>query len=268
MKNHLKRICSAAILTILAACGGGDTSETSKAPDLVVFFISGHTDLDGQPSYSYLHITAGPSIVADLINAGYSVEPHYYVDDAFPVGGMPGFQDLVKDMRTARDQNVPKGSRVVVIAHSHGGVWAHAAIRAVSNLTVTAQVDLDTSSFGWAFVHHDLQNSYIGGDPRDEFTVNNLTACPQYANIPSETSFSYDIEDVIFGNVKNALEIRSGEMPPFASENYDEKWNIRDNGTQDGLSCYYSGTSHNEVHQPGGTTIPIVKNWLISKLKA
>lgn len=210
-------------------------------------------------------MTAGPSIVADIKNSGYTVEESYYVDDALPQGGFGGFQDLVTSMRAVRDKYISQGTRVVVVAHSHGGVWAHAAIRQVSDLPITAEIDLDTSSYGWSIVSHNLQNSFIGGDPRNEFTINFLSHYSQY-NVPSENSSSYDIEDVVFRNVKSALEVRSGEIAPLGLEWYDEKWNIREDGTTTNLYGYFSNTSHNEVHQPGGSTIAFVKNWLRIRL--
>jgi hypothetical protein len=253
----------------LSACGGsGGGEEKAKVavPDIALFFVSGHTELlNGQPSYSYLNTTSGPNIVADLRSAGYTVEESYYVDDANNVMGYGGYQSLVTAMAAVRDKYVPHGTRVVVIAHSHGGVWAHAAIRQVSNLTVTAAVDLDTSSYGWSTVEHNIQNGFIGGDPRNRFVINMSASCPAYS-IPSETTSNYDIEDVVFQNVRFALEVRSGDLAPPGIEWYDEKWNIRENGSTDNLSCYFSNTDHTEVHQPGGSTIPFVKNWLRARL--
>lgn len=257
---------------LLASCGGGSgddapAQEQVVVPDVVVFFVSGHTEeFDGEPSFSYLHTTAGPNIVADLISAGYTVEEGYYVDDAFPVMGFGGFQNLVADMGFVRDEYVPHGTRVVVIAHSHGGVWAHAAIRQVSDLTVTAAVDLDTSSYGWGITGHDGQNSFIGGDPRNRFIINRVVSYPQYPGLPSENSASYDLEDVVFQNVRFAFEVRSGELAPAGDEWYDEKWSIREDGEVDNLFGYYSNTSHTEVHQPGSSTIPVVKSWLRARL--
>lgn len=265
----MKRYCLG-IALVISACGGGgsesDEPERPQVPDLALFFVSGHTDeFDGEPSFSYLHQTAGPDITGDLIAAGYTVEARYYVDDALPVRGFGGFQNLVADMRSVRDRYVPNGTRAVVIAHSHGGVWAHAAMRQVSDLTITAAVDMDTSSYGWGVVGHDGQNSFIGGDPRSRFTIDSLTSCPQYS-VPSEDTSDYDMEDVVFQNVRFAFEVRSGELAPGGDEWYDEKWSIREGGATDSLFCYYSATSHTEVHQPGGSTLPVIKSWLRARL--
>lgn len=248
------------------AASSPSTVLITAVPQLAIFFVSGHTDIgDGQPSYSYLNTTAGPNIVTDLREAGYTTEQGYFVDDANDVMGAGGFQSLVATMRAVRDQYVPHGTRVLVIAHSHGGVWAHAAIRQVSDLTITAAVDLDTSSYGWGATGHDTQNSFIGGDPRNRFVINNVTTCPAYS-VPSEQTSNYDIEDVVFQNVRFAFEVRSGEMAPAGDEWYDEKWSIREDGNTDNLFCYFSNTSHTEVHQPSGATVPVVKNWLRARL--
>jgi len=255
-------------LLFLAGCGGGGSSDDDNSrPDLMIFFISGHTGLvNGVTGRSYLDITAGPGIIADLRSAGYSVEFEYYIDDALRVGDYGGYQELMSDMELARDELQPKGTRSIVIAHSHGAVWAHAAINAVEALTVTALVDLDASSFGWGDVGHDAQNSFIGGDPRNRFTINQTQTCASYPNAPSDSSAAYDLEDVVSPNTQFALEVRGSQRTlVVGGDLYDEKWNVREDGNVDGLSCYYSDlpfSAHSEIHNGNGTTIAFVQSWL------
>ena len=266
----MKRLNKFALLLtsiLLVSCGsGGSGSNSGSAPDLMVFFVSGHTGLiNGNTGSSYLDITAGPGIIADLRSAGYRVEYEYYIDDAQKVGNYGGYQELVSDMQVVRDQLQNQGTRSIVIAHSHGGVWAHAAIDTVEALTVTALVDLDVSSFGWNDVGHDNQNGFIGGDPRGRFTINQTGTCAAYPNAPSENNTSYDLEDVIFANTQYALEVRGSQRPLLVGEFYDQKWNVREDGNTDGLSCYYSDfpfSAHSEVHNGNGATIAFVKSWL------
>jgi len=258
----------AILLTVLflAGCGSGSNSDDSAAPDLMLFFVSGHTGLvNGNTASSYLDATAGPEIIADLRAAGYSVEFEYYIDNAVKVGNYGGYTELVGDMAFARDELQTKGTKSLVIAHSHGSVWAHAAIESVDDLTVTALVDLDASSFGWDEVGHASQNNIIGGDPKGRFTINQTRTCPNFPTAPSDGSTAYDLEDVIFANVRFALEVRGSQRPFIVGELYDDKWNIRDDGNIDGLSCYYSDLpfgAHSEVHRTNGATIAYVKGWL------
>lgn len=232
---------------LLAGCGGGSDSP-EDAGHVAVFFVSGHDTLfDGNSSKSYLQNTAGPDIVTALKSAGYSVETHYYADHQDVVDGYGGFNQLVSDLKFFRKNDKTK---VVVIAHSHGGVWAHAAITQASQLTVDLLVDLDVSSYGWTFVAHDTLA--IGGDPRNKYQGR------------------YDVEDVVPNNVQTALEVRSGDHPPligfFLYEEYDEEWNIRPDGSTASLEKYLSSTNHTEVHQAGGTTMKYVNQWLINRL--
>jgi hypothetical protein len=228
----------------------------------VLLAVSGHA-FAGDPAY--LRFDAGPEIESDLEAAGYTVATSYYVDGADTAGGFGGYVDLVADMAAVRDTWAQAGSRVVVVAHSHGGAWAHGAIRAVPGLPIRALVDLDCSSYGWGLVGHDVEDDVLGGDPRDAHSVGFVASWPQYPSVPSEPTGTYDLEDVVFANVLDALEVRSGDSP-LGGEWYDEKWNLRASGAVDGLWAYYSGDTHEEVHAAGGVTLRVVRDWLRARL--
>lgn len=256
-RHHIVLLVS---IVLLGGCGGGGSAASvtppppPNVPNIVLFVVSGHEGLlDGDPSASYLHTDAGPEITDDLEAAGQIVEPRYYVDDAYPVGIYGGYYQLEDDMAWVAQNYVPYGTKAVVIAHSHGGVWAHAAVRATPYLEVHAQIDLDCSSYGWGTVGHDAQNAALDGDPRDAYLIN---------------SVYYDIEDVVFPNVTYNLGVRSGDYVPniFFPEDYDEAWNMRTNGTRVGLSDLITNTSHEEVHAAGGATLSYVRGWLRDRL--
>lgn len=260
MQRALHYIVVLVTIALLGGCGGGGSAASvtppppPNVPNIVLFVVSGHEGLlDGDPSASYLHTDAGPEITDDLEAAGQIVEPRYYVDDAYQVGIYGGYYQLEDDMAWVAQNYVPYGTKAVVIAHSHGGVWAHAAVRATPQLEVHAQIDLDCSSYGWGTVGHDAQNAALDGDPRDAYLINGVY---------------YDLEDVVFANVTNNLGVRSGDLVPnpFFPEDYDEAWNMRTNGTRVGLSDYYSYTSHEEVHAAGGATLYYVRGWLRDRL--
>jgi len=250
---HATSLC---LVLLVTACGRGSSKKRSApkaaVPDLAILFVSGHNGpFDGSPSESYLDLDAGPEIIADLQAAGYTVAAQYYVDDGYPVGGFSGYLGLLDDLKAVRDQWVPFGTNVILIAHSHGGVWAHAATEAIYDVPIRCLVDLDTSSYGWGLVGHDLQNGLIGYDPRDAFVTSSGTY--------------YDLEDVVFMNVTEALEVRSGDSPDGIEE-YDESWILRFDGTVTNLWSYFSGTTHNEVHAAGGSTLEVVRDWLRDRL--
>lgn len=237
-------------------------------PDLVLLFVSGHQGLfDNLPSESYLHETIGPVLRLDLESLGYTTEIAYFVDHPTATNA-GGYADLVATMQWTRDNWIVGQTRpteVVLVSHSHGGVWATAAVQAVPGLPIAMHVALDHSSYGWGLVGHDLHDAVIGGDPRDRFDLGVVGGCG--AGPAGDLSTIYDLEDVVFPNVVQALEVRSGDTP-LGGEAYDEKWNARTNGTFTGMSCYYSGTSHSEVHSPLDTTYPIVFDSVLGALSA
>lgn len=246
-----------ALCAHLTACGGGGGGGTSEPsnPEVALLFVSGHQGLfNGNDSKSYLHEPgeAGPAIVTNLMVAGYSLSVDYFADDGDSVEGYGGFIQLLTAMSYIRDTWAPRGTRTVVVCHSHGGVWAHEAIRKTPGLQVAALVDLDCSSFGWGTTGHDFDNALIDGDPRSAWDIGGL---------------DYDSEDVVFASVDRELEIRSGaSVPPFFLEMYDEAWNRRLDGTTSGMTQHFSDTDHTEVHQEGGPTLPLVIEWILARM--
>ena len=240
-----------------------ETKDIPDAPDFAIFYVSGHDGpLDGEPSKSYLDNPdeAGPAITKALRQFGYKIVEGYFVDDAFSIDGVGGYLALVKVLRFVDENFVEHGTRIIIVAHSHGGVWAHSAIEALSSVPIYCLVDLDVSSYGWGVTGHDLQNAYISGDPRGKYYLPYIVD----DDPTSDKDPYYDVEDVIFDNVKYALEIRSGDYPPLGPEYYDEKWNVRLSGGKDGVWRKFTNTSHGEVHKGFGETISFVSQWMLS----
>ena len=77
-----------------------------------------------------------------------------------------------------------------------------------------------------------------------------------------------DLEDVVPESVVESLEVRSGETAPFSSEPFDEHWNLRSDGTAVGFTCLFTGTAHTEVFDASGTTVPVVRDWILERLAA
>lgn len=247
--TRIIRAAFALLFLTLYGCGGGESSTGTQEPKRVVtFFVSGHDNPlfyipDGIPSKSYLQDHIGAEIVTSLKSAGYLVEPNYYADHHDAVDGYGGFIQLLSDIKAVRKDS---NTKIVVIAHSHGGVWAHAAVMQASQVEVDLLVDLDTSSALWKSLLHDT--SLIGGDPVSKYPG------------------AHDTEDVVPSNVKYALEVRSGARLALFLEEYDEQWNTRLDGTKTNLEQYFSSSTHDEVRQAGGTTSKYVIQWLNNKL--
>jgi hypothetical protein len=163
------KLATLLLIVLAASCSRPSSSSGQQpvVPAVALFVVSGHNDaFDGNPSTSYLQLEARPEIVTALQSYGLTTWVGYYVDDAFSVGGYGGFLSLVQTMQWVRDHWSRFGTRVVVVAHSHGGVWANAAIGSVPDLDVACQVN------GHEFVRMGHRRTRCGdgcisGDPRD-----------------------------------------------------------------------------------------------------
>ena len=242
------------ILALVAACGGGGGSDkpttANPGPQLALLVSNGHSPL----APNYLSGVFGPQLESALGDAGYSVQTTYYTDDP------SGYQAFLDRLRAIRDDWIvdrDDPTRVVVVGHSHGGVRAHAAMRAVPDCPIRLLVDLDSSSFGWDLVHNDD----IGGGPAGAYDLGVSITCPEHPGVAS-ASTPYDLEDVVFDQVVEALDVRSGDP----AIEYDRHWNARTDGGTDGLWCHFAGTQHNEVVNPLGNTFAFVRDWILDRL--
>lgn len=242
------------------------TPTPNPGPQIALLMVSGHS-FSTIPSY--LEGTAGPFLETALLTAGYSVNTYYFTDDSG--GGSPGgYADLVARLQsifTDWIEGREDATRIVIVPHSHGGVRAHSGIRALPLVPVRLLTDLDVSSNGWSLVHPG-EGASMGGEPQDAYTINATITCPAYPTVSSEAGFSYDIEDVVFDHVQEALEVRTGDIVinPLQFEEYDERWNARLDGSTTGLWCYYSNSLHLEPTLPTGTTLPFVRDWILGRL--
>lgn len=251
--------------------GGGTTPPAGTAPQVVLLMVNGHAPL--AQAASYMDTTVGPYLAGVLQAAGYTVEVTGYVDGTSATNG---YAALLAKLRAVRDawivgQAAP--SRVVLVGHSHGGPWMHGATRDVPDCPVRCLVDLDTNSYQWNLAHT-ADSAALGGSPENAYTINVNVAAPAYPAIASEAGFLYDLDDVIFPSVRDALECVTGDVvfdatSPTLVSRYDERWNCRLDGTQGGLAQYYSGTLHTEPVTPpaqGGTTLAYVGTWIVGRL--
>ena len=102
-------------------------------------------------------------------------------------------------------------------------------------------MDLDATSYGWCW-----RKTPSIGDPRNAYGA-------------------YDLEDVVFPNVRYDLEVRSGDSAA-GGEPYDEMPNVALRGGSPSITTWNVGTTHTEVHRPEGTTMPRVARWVLEHL--
>ena len=145
----------------------GGNLKPPDAPDWIVVAVSGHCippgcELPGTNN-EYLAKDGAAGRIADtLAGWGNSVEVWAYSDEFYnrdsntaellPGEGDPiylGFLQLYEDLQFARDTWVADfedPTRVLVVAHSHGVVWAHTALHVVDDLPVEFMIDFDGKS--------------------------------------------------------------------------------------------------------------------------
>lgn len=290
------RRCTQALLLLLlglaVGCGGGSGSKEAPAPaapggvppgpvappsggptpnpgpEVALLVCNGHSPL----APNYLAATAGPQLAGAIQGAGYSLETTYFVDDAGG-GTTGGYAELVAKLEQIRDDWILDRSnptQIVLVGHSHGCVRSHAAVRAVPDCPVRMLIDLDGSSVGWSLLTHGGENAALGGAPEGAYGINATIVCAAYPAVPSAPP-PFDLEDVVFANVEEAYEVRSGDViinpaNPFALIEYDERWNVRLDGSTTGLTCVFSGTNHSEVALAGSTTLAGAQAWMLARL--
>jgi hypothetical protein len=284
----------AALVLALTACGGGSGSDPEatpfptpgpaptpgpedptgppgSVPQVVLLGVGGHSPI-GQAA-TYLETSALPWLEGELTQAGYTVETHGFVDGGDATKGFPALLARLQAVRDAYVTGQATPSRVILLAHSHGGPWAHAATRDVPDCPIRCLVDLDTNSYGWSLTHTP-DNALLGGSPDDAYTIPVNVNPPAYPTITSEPGFLYDLEDVVFPSVRDALEVVTAELVPNLAnplqwQRYDTRWNARLDGTLTGLTPLYVLTLHAEPVLPpaqGGTTLPQVRDWILARL--
>lgn len=246
--------------------GGGGTTP-NPGPQIALLLCNGHSPL----APNYLAALTGPQLEGALVAAGYTVETSYFTDDLG--GGSPGgYGELVAKLEAIRDDwitNRTDPTRIVLIGHSHGCVRSHAAVRAVPDCPIRLLVDLDASSAGWSLLAHGSENTAMGGAPEGAYAIPATITCAAYPAVLSAPP-PFDLEDVVFPTVEEAFEVRSGDVllnpaNPLQLIPYDERWNVRPDGSTTGLTCYFSGTPHGEVAAPG-VTLTQVQNWILARL--
>lgn len=271
----MKRILIASLIA-LAGCGsssdGDGQSAAAPTPtplNVIALVVSGHdieNDFWGYPQEAYLKHTASAHIRDALVAQDINTQVYNYNDTPFGNEYDEGFEHLSAAMESL-SQNLGEfkelGFKLAIIAHSHGGVWAHAAAFQNPEMPIDCFVDIDTSSIHWATGDHVQHNGEIDGDPRNRFSYQDRAQCPGFEDVYSETTDNVDLEDIIPFNVKQSLEIRTYSGAPPSYEMFDERWNIREDGQHERQYCYYTGSeSHSDVHSYGSESMFVVSDWL------
>lgn len=265
--------------------GRAPNPRPAGTPDVLFIAVSGHCDprtCGTAPNEEYL---GGAGTITALerpfVDAGAIVGAEYFTDNFYdePTALPPsiGFLHLLNELEWARDTLVAdwdNPTRIIVVAHSHGTVWAHTALHVLEQrgapIPVDILIDFDAVSWGWeakvAAGFGDAWSNVIV-----EYTTRTGTAWPfgiwnatDSWGVPGVVALQ-DVEDVVPNSVRNNFEIWSREPPSFPPEACDREPNHRMDGSAFpaaaiGLSFFPSTEDHSGCDNPGSDAVEWATN--------
>jgi hypothetical protein len=263
------------LLILLAACGsGGDTRseecscpppEFEGTPDVVLLTVSGRNlDLEDffcppECNEPYLGEAgdAGEAIFTELTNQGLTVDVENYIAawENYINPDRKGCRQLMEDLAWI-DENWPS-TRIVIVSHSHGCVWAHNVVAALPAIQIEVLVSLDGVSLYWETDHAPSITDWyaaVGGNPYGH----DLSDVTEVWNTAAGVR---DTKDVAFPQVRYNIEVQSDDV--LVTDSVD---NVRLDGSTDDIALLASGDSHGGVHQPGTESMNFVIDQLVIAL--
>lgn len=273
------------LLLVVLSCTseGTDLAAVSTAtlrplgsPDVLVVTVSGHcANCASEYNGEYLEGWGVPATLEGVIeDEGLSVETWTYVDELYSwTRGSEvlvyGYLALVQDLEWVEQNwiaDFDNPTRIVLLGHSHGVVWAHSAAIAVE-VPIEVLIDLDGVCMNWedddwAFGVGDDWNQEVDRYEQRNgqlswFDLSN--PCDSWDLGPGQ---AMNIDDVVPWNVGVNLEVRSNDWLLFDSQD-----NLRYDGTSDTLT-FMSDLSHMNILDPSGDAMAWVRGRLRSGLVA
>lgn len=242
-------------------------------PDVLIVAVSGHCNpFRCFTSYNDEYLNSGGTlraIAAPFLDRGLQVSSLAATDNFYdePVGAETpaayGFLSLLARLEWVRDNLVADWddpTRIVVVGHSHGTVWAHLALHVLeqegSPVPVDVLVDLDAVSEGW----EDKVSLGFGdawGSVIQDYTSRTGTVWPfEIWNsadswvVPGDAGL-LDIEDIVPDSVTVNLEVWSSDGTAIR----DRDPNIRLDGSTTGFARIQSVENHEGTVEPGSDSI-------------
>jgi hypothetical protein len=270
MHRVVAALSLAAALTV-AGCssGGGENPRPQGSPDIVLITVSGHvgvltsTNCTSADNRSYLGDAgeAAEAVALTFSNLGFSGLIGHYADifesvdaDNDGITDDPekrGFLDLVVLLQNIND-NWIKGfdnpTRIVIVAHGHGAVWAHMVTSILSEVPIEYLITLDGTCELWEceFATEVADWLAANGDPYPWDIAGPCGLWP----VQGQTG-DYDTSDVVFSNVRYNLEVQSNDP-----DVRDEVDNRRLDGTRTDIDTFFSANEdHDDVRLVGSDAL-------------
>ncbi len=228
--------------------------------------VSGHC-LPGcglSPNAEYLLSRGTVHALAEpFLAEGFAVSAFAATDNFFDEPDALGFLSLVQGLLDIREELVARWdnpTRFIVVAHSHGAVWAHLALFVLEGwgapLPVDVLVDLDALSLGWedkAFLGiGDAWAPIIRAHARDtgQMWPFDIANASDSVRIPGLTS-PQDIEDVVPDSVLINLEVWSDDGLGVR----DSQLNHRLDGSERDLVLFRALENHETTDDPRSQSV-------------
>lgn len=257
----------------------------AEAPDLVIIAFSGHCGVvcDTRSTWSYLDHASestGGVAVLDGIEAAYERLGFRHIE-VFPVSSFvtshyssisgkvePGYlqaQAYLDDVKKEWIEGVKDPTRVVLVGHSHGTVWA--SLLAMNNLDVTfdAFVSLDGICWMWWNKHKGyVRDTFVNGPWTIPFPLDQGDPCGTLS-VPGQPT-RRNINDVVPANVIYGLEVRTSVRLLSLDPNVlaDDAINVRINGAYTNIW----GITAKETHSDLGRHYNRSVSWVAAMLQA
>ncbi|WP_236516764.1 hypothetical protein [Sandaracinus amylolyticus] len=271
------------------ACSGPEpvpNLRPSDAPDFVIVAASGHCFGISCPEYNREYLAADGTVQAiiDLIeargrSAGYAAFSDSLHDwentstgEVLAYGwlSMLAFLDFV---RTEWIADFDNPTRVIVLGHSHGTVWAHLALMVLelegAPVPVDVLVDLDGVSIGW---EDDLETGFVGDTWASEliaYTERTGTSWPFEVWDAADSFFVpgvselQDVEEIVPNSVLANLEVWSSDgIGSIGLRDAQPNW--RRDGTMTNVFREQSVENHGDTAQPWSDAM----RWVVDSIDA
>lgn len=257
----------------------------ADAPDLVIIAFSGHCGLvcDTRSTWSYLdhasESTGGVAVLDGIKRAyerlGFSrievfgvssfATSHYSSISGKIEAGYLQAQAYLDEVKANWIDGMVDPTRVVLVGHSHGTVWA--SLLAMNNLDVTFDsfVALDAICWMWWNKHKGyIKETFIDGPWTIPFPLDQGDPCG-ILSVPGQAQ-PMNINDVVPANVIYGLEVRTSFRLLSLDPNVlaDDDVNVRINGSYTNIWGITATESHSDLGRHYNRSI----GWVAAMLEA
>ena len=251
-----------------------DNPRPADSPDVLLITVAGHNAFTGaEYNAEYLQSSALTDSLSELfVLRGKTIQTEAFTDEFFgweqwngetSAKGFLELTELLDRVQTYWMADYDNPTRVIVIGHGHGVVWAHLAAH-LRPIPIDVLVDLDGQSDCWETPC--LGVGDVWGSLIPEWSAFNEVvwdfdvSTAKDAIVVSGLAERYDIQDVTPANATYNFEFHArGHRWPFQN---DHTPNLRADGSRTGVFSNTSVEHHDDIYQPWSDAIQTVSQAL------